>query len=348
MTSSSMPEAGHESVLIDYVTATHPDIEALKGLLRKPFSTAASPPGYRYAIRGYPGGVIAWGAEPVRNAWLCLSGQDLSARRLWTSDWKLLDALVSMGARITRLDVARDTGSPVSPLYLARAYKEGRVVSKFRSLTPHGWLDGPDLTIYAGAPRSDSRLKVYNKSEELGISVPSPVYRHELSFRDDLAHGLAAEISETREEPHTEEGEVMPHLLLLFNREYALRLRVTEKPVDRENKNHQRAGVDAVWNTFLAQRLERVRSTQDLEVEPRVRMEQALDWLIRSASRGLAHLRDIGGPEAIEALIHAGVVGNPSPAWAYAEARPEEARALIRARLGLDLFSMEEGTPCPA
>ncbi len=340
--------ATHETVLIDYLTATHPDLDRLKSLLRKPLSTAASPPGYRYAIRDSIGAVVAWGIEPFRNAWISMPGRVLAARRLWHSDWKVLHALVSMGARITRLDIARDTNSGVSPLYLATAFREGRVVKKFHELKPHGWPDEPDFTLYAGSPRSDSRLKVYNKSEELGLAVPTPIYRHELSFRDDFAHGLAAEIAATTEDPHAEGEGVMPHLLLLFNREYNLRLYVTKKVPDRKNKNYGRAGIDPVWDAFISQRLERVRTTADLEVEPRVRMEQALDWLIQSAARGLAQLQKVGGPEAVESVINSGIVRDPPPAWAYAAARPEEARAIVRARLGLDLVDLGEVPPCLA
>jgi hypothetical protein len=338
----------HEDVLVDWLTVTNRSREFLEQFLVGPVYPAEPVQGYRQGEQDVFGAILTWDGINGRNPRLDLSGKALDRRRHERLDagYRLLAGLLEGGSKVTRLDFAKDSTSPCTPRYLAKAFREKRVVTDYRENRVLERLDDQDLTVYAGSPHGDSQLKVYNKAADLE-NCPFPrLTRYEFRFRGSTAHGMATQLAAIPEEPDPETGNPAWPVLEIFNALLSEKIRVTDERPDRKNKNYSRAEDHHLWEAFVLRKLPRVRSLVAKVEDPWKRLESHLDWLVNAATGSLRRLRALSGWKAVRQLIQLGKGRTPPAAWGIADLDREKTRQLIRDKLGMHGKAPGGDDPC--
>lgn len=136
------------------------------------------------------GGTFSMSDDSNQGQRLELPGGALrSIREIITEDELLINVAMS-GMRATRLDFAIDVlGSKHSPLDCITEYNNGRMQSKARTAHKYDELSGDGLTMYVGSKSSDRRLRIYDKSAEMGL-LGEAWTRVELQTRKQRANSL--------------------------------------------------------------------------------------------------------------------------------------------------------------
>lgn len=128
------------------------------------------------------------GREDMPNVWLEMSGSGCRTYETYgNGDWvNLLDNISSSDDyNITRLDVAYD--DHIGILDMSRLVKDTlneNYISKWNSWEVMQSSKG--ATIYFGSPKSDIRLRIYDKARERGLEDIHWI-RSELQLRDEMA-----------------------------------------------------------------------------------------------------------------------------------------------------------------
>lgn len=190
-------------ILIDWLTATsHIDsvdgIKAILGLDR-PGITWETKEAY---MNGYPmrqmfGGInILYGGRDDMGVCFTMSGQGCRTFESYGhGDWFHLLSTFSVpdDYNMTRLDVAFDDHSGILDMdRLLDDTDDHNYVSRSRWWMVEYGSEG--ACIYHGSPKSDVRIRIYDKAAERGLQDGSHWIRVELQLRDKLAANMASEI----------------------------------------------------------------------------------------------------------------------------------------------------------
>ena len=136
---------------------------------------------------------------------LQLSGQGLSAwREHGTSDIGILRHLRSHDAKCTRLDYALDLYSDLAAIgELILANKQGRLKTRskaYQVVEAQGY-EGAGKTLYLGSPKSDRRVRVYDKAAQLKL-LGEFITRIEITTKGDYAKvGMTASTLDGPDKP---------------------------------------------------------------------------------------------------------------------------------------------------
>lgn len=190
-------------ILIDWLTATsHIDsVDGIKELLGldKPGINWETKEAY---MNGYPmrqmfGGInILYGGREDMGVCLTMSGQGCrSFESYGHGDWfgLLGTFLTPDDYNMTRLDLAFDDHTGILNIHqLLDDTDDHYYVSKSRWWKVEYGSEG--TSIYHGSPKSDVRIRIYDKAAERGLHDGSHWIRVELQLRDKLASSMAVEI----------------------------------------------------------------------------------------------------------------------------------------------------------
>jgi hypothetical protein len=305
------PPARHDDVHIDYLSGRHEDAEAALELLEHPVEIAAGPAGCRRRFTDRYG-AEAWlevgGARPHK---IQFPGRALERiRRETGTDEPLVRRMNDLRIHATRCDLARDAEGPPSANYFATAYLQDRYLSR-ASAYPVGFIGSEDLSWYAGSSGADVQVCAYGKTAKLradGVAdVLDDVNRVEMRFRNRRARDVLDEIAAKNSGVDPKTGEVAWDLHGIFRGRIAALIRITERPVDKANKNHGRSRLDAVWRQYVGDAPTVVRTSVFREhgapVDDARRLLQDLD---RSAAPRLSAVLDAAGSTALVILADAG------------------------------------------
>lgn len=177
-------------VLIDWLSFTSKidDVMSIMDLLGFEPSAFQSIRGmYGYTDREYYDGLsIHYGGRD--EVWVEMSGQGCRVFESYGhGDWQRLFAalMTDPGYHITRLDVAYDDHQGFLDIFrIAADCEAGNFVSRWRWWSVVRSSDG--IAVYHGSPRSDARLRIYDKAAEKGREGEHWI-RVELQLRDDRA-----------------------------------------------------------------------------------------------------------------------------------------------------------------
>lgn len=195
-------------ILIDWLTVTShcDDVENFQRILGMddnsiPWETLDA------YMNGYPkrtfwnGITICWGSDR-EDMGVCLTMSGQGCRTFETygnGDWLALLSLFSSSAdyNITRLDLAYDDHTGILDIdQLREDTDDGYYVSKSRWWMVEYGSEG--TSIYHGSPRSDIRIRIYDKARERGFKPDDPDFPHwirvELQLRQKRAGAAVAAI----------------------------------------------------------------------------------------------------------------------------------------------------------
>lgn len=231
-------------VLIDWLSFTSKidDVMSIMDLLGfEPSSFQTIDGMYGYHDREYFDGIsIHYGGRD--EVWVEMSGQGCRVfESFGHGDWLRLFAVLMMDEsyHITRLDVAYDDHEGLLDISrIASDCEAGNFVSRWRWWSVTRSSDG--ISVYNGSPRSDARLRIYDKAAEKGKE--EHWIRVELQLRD----GRAAEF--VRKSLDTPLGELFSGVLAQYIR-YVVR--------NDNDSNNRRWDTSDYWSAFLgdAQRI---------------------------------------------------------------------------------------------
>ena len=183
---------GENIVLIDWLSITTKDldevgVEHLVGMEEVPWELVKGARGYQDRL--YFGGIsIHYDGRDDMGVWLEMSGQGCRTfETVGTGDYERLFQMVRSGhGHITRLDVAYDDHTGVLPLdVIVEDTLQQRFVSKSRFWDVNISSDGKSL--YHGSPKSDIRIRIYDKAAERHCGEDKHWVRVELQLRDERA-----------------------------------------------------------------------------------------------------------------------------------------------------------------
>lgn len=138
---------------------------------------------------------------------------------------------------ISRLDIACDIfDNEFKYNKLVQHIRQEKYICKSNSIF---WTDGIEQAIYYGSPKSDRRLRIYNKAMEQGFPKEIFWFRLEFQFRNDSALSFLLNLYEQQHIGKTYLGILKGYL------------RYTEKVVDKENKNYNKVKTVKWWEDFL-------------------------------------------------------------------------------------------------
>lgn len=179
-------------VLIDWLSITTKEldevgIETIIGMLEVPWEISKGAKGYQDRL--YFGGIsIHYNGREDMGVWLEMSGQGCRTfESLGNGDYERLFRFVSTGhGNITRLDVAYDDHIGVLPLDdIVQDTLHGEFVSKSRFWDVN--ISSVGKSIYHGSPKSDIRIRIYDKAAERHCEEGTHWVRVELQLRDKRA-----------------------------------------------------------------------------------------------------------------------------------------------------------------
>lgn len=183
---------GENLVLVDWLSFTSKihsvqDFVDLLGMCSVPFESLKGMHGYRDRL--YFNGIsIHFNGRDDMGIWCEMSGQGCRAfETLGSGDYDMLFDFIRYGdLHITRLDVAFDDHSGILDLPVVCAdTRNGFFVSRseFWEVTDSSM----GSTIYHGSPKSDVRIRIYDKAAEKHCGLGTHWVRVELQLRDDRA-----------------------------------------------------------------------------------------------------------------------------------------------------------------
>jgi len=184
------------SITIDWLSFTVRDNENTERFVRQNLcnegSTQTTPLyGYTMATK-YKIGCVRYTnpQRPEMGSHFVFSGSTLKS--LYDSEvspFDLLETVVALGAKITRLDLAKDlrvSGLQIEPIW--QAIQAGEYSGNSRNFRKIESLDG-GYTIYIGAQTSDRQIRIYNKGAE--TKTGADWMRFEIQLREDAAKTTA-------------------------------------------------------------------------------------------------------------------------------------------------------------
>lgn len=128
--------------------------------------------------------------------------------------------LIAAGAKATRIDLALDDHAGHLDLErMHRAWQAGHVSTRWKECDPRMPSErgrpAELQTLYFGAPKSEGRLRVYNKAHEQGLPAGVPWNRAELQLRRDRAQRALTALAER---PAEKVGELVAGLMKAYIR----------------------------------------------------------------------------------------------------------------------------------
>lgn len=146
--------------------------------------------GYQRALVLPGNGRLYFAGQPGMGVHVSLPSESLSCLRVGLDYFSV--------ASVTRIDIAFDAQIDI------RTIDWSCLVSRSRDVTRVEKVRGaPGLTVYVGSASSDTRVRVYDKSAEVGLS--DVITRFEWQFRDDRAQAIYNVLMSG--------GSVLPYLL---------------------------------------------------------------------------------------------------------------------------------------
>ena len=179
-------------VLIDWLSITTKslneiEVTQLLGMDEVPWELVKGARGYHDRLY-FSGVSVHYNGRDDMGVWLEMSGQGCRTfETLGTGDYEKLFRLVKSGhGNITRLDVAYDDHTGVLPLdVVVEDTLQQRFVSRSRFWDVNISSDGKSL--YHGSPKSDIRIRIYDKAAERHCEEGKHWVRLELQLRDTRA-----------------------------------------------------------------------------------------------------------------------------------------------------------------
>lgn len=152
---------------------------------------ARYPTGYKLS----PAGTLFISDGEQQGSLLTLSGQDMQVLRDRSGDDGMTLAELLPISKPTRLDYALDIHSQVNIRLLETHIKQGKHKTKFKSppIAIAGLSEDGGYTIYFGSPKSDRRIRIYDKAKQLKL-LKQAWYRVELQVRRKRAVALAGDM----------------------------------------------------------------------------------------------------------------------------------------------------------
>lgn len=184
------------NILIDWLQVTYPS-DAKQILIDHPLfkSKHECNPlrGYKKAEILECGATVHWNPDrPEMGIHVQMTGKVLQTIRPEITDQQLLFKIIPYVKKVSRLDFAIDTEWQTDFNDLER-HAEIDNVAKTR-LGYYARITSPTgNTMYWGSPKSDKRVRIYDKRGEMGIDGP-PMTRLELQLRNDKAMTMAKNI----------------------------------------------------------------------------------------------------------------------------------------------------------
>jgi hypothetical protein len=243
------------------------------------------------ALDGLSGAKIAWGGQSG-TAYLSLSASALE----FYADVRGLDVigfiehLVSIGARVTRLDLALDDHEGrVTRRRLKAAEAAGGVVTRLSGPT---WVESPGgWTLYHGSLESRGTIvRIYDKAGERGRPDLAPWVRVEVELRGDKAEAVTRELLQRNWSGAVAAG--------------VLRGLVDYREPSNGDPNHKHRWPVLPWWGDLLSDAEVLRFST-----PRGALRTVEDdyrYLAAQMSRLMARVSEVYGPEALEDIATAG------------------------------------------
>ena len=297
------PRQEYESAHVDFLTATHRDREFLLSLLAPSAEPCNSYFGFGTSFKDHRDVVVAWDHPLSSAARISIGGAALEQLRWEGLEREVLTRLGAAGARVTRVDLARDTGGSLTPRFLERADRAGKVWTRYDRLKPHGRTSDDDLNLTGGSRGSNSRLNVYAKDVErrdAGKKAPGePRTRWELSLGPDTAPAVFADIVALDEQVNTAPGEVPWPLLPIVNRELAKRVRIYTSP--EQLARGRRGRLAPYWSQFVSAAAPSRPARPLRDHDPADAFGNEVRWLLTAAGPVLYRVLQVVGPEAIQA-----------------------------------------------
>jgi hypothetical protein len=309
-TSQDVAVPAHDDVMLDWVTAWHDHPDALATLLKKPFRETRGSGVFTRYVRDARGTEL-WCAEGRGGtAKIILRSEPLEAWRRESNDLSLVRQFKEIGARVTRLDLARDVVGLWSANWLACAGREERIVSGFTDF-PVGYQEDTDFSFYVGQSTSNTQLCVYGRSAHLeakGVSdVPPDINRWEIHRRGDKAKETFEQIVNLPVVIDEQTGEAVWDLLAVHRDILGRMMRVTRRAPDRPNKNQSKAKNDPDWDAFVGPKKPVIQSAISREGgTPEDDARRVVNEFVRSSAPVLSAVMDAKGPEALKIIADLG------------------------------------------
>lgn len=179
-------------VLIDWLSITTKELDeygvcSLLGMDAVPWELVKGARGYQDRL--YFGGIsIHYNGREDMGVWLEMSGQGCRTfESVGTGEFDRLFDFVRKGhGNITRLDVAYDDHTGLLPLDdIVEDTLQGRFVSRSRFWDVN--ISSVGKSLYHGSPKSDIRIRIYDKAAERHCAEGEHWVRVELQLRDQRA-----------------------------------------------------------------------------------------------------------------------------------------------------------------
>jgi hypothetical protein len=301
----------HDDIHLDWLTASHHDLEQLRQLTRGELRESRPFWPYKWAEEDEDGVRIMGGGPLPRPYLLEIRGEAFRRRRAAGKDDIGTVAMAAFnGLHCTRLDVARDVTNELTPAWLRDAWDAGRYVSLWRR---RKWTDEGHTghMLRLGGADSLFALRVYDKRAEMlerRESCPfSRLTRWELVLRGERAARALDQLSRVIVGADPETGEDLWPVHPLWCAWLSNSLTVTREPVDRRNKHQERAKAapDSAWEKFVSVRDGSTLRPEAREVCVTDRAANFANWFASSCAPSLHVMAKLVGWKTIFRLAKA-------------------------------------------
>ena len=287
------PPLEHDAIHLDWMTATHHDLEQLRQLTRGELRESRPFWPYKWAEEDDDGVRILGGGPAPRPYLLEIRGEAFRRRRAAGKDDVGTVAMAAFnGLHCTRLDIARDVTNELTPSWLRAAWDEGRYVSLWRR---RKWTDEGETghMLRVGSADSLVALRVYDKRAEMlerrEACSFSRLTRWELVLRGERAASALDQLSRLFVDTDPNTGEEVWPVHEPWSSWLSASLTVTRSPVDRRNKHQKRAKAspDPAWDAFVSARNGATLSSEAREVCVSERAVNFAKWFASSVAPSL-------------------------------------------------------------
>lgn len=273
---------GHDDVHLDWATFSHDEQGDLYQLLHGERVNARPWWPYKWCQADADGAKLLGQGPAPRPFLLDFRGEALRRRRAaGLDDCGTIAMAAFSGLTCTRLDLARDVTSNLTPAWLWKARQEGRTRSLWRRWK---WIDegGTGQMVRCGGKESETALRVYDKRAELlakGERCPFPrLTRWELVLRGDRAHAAFLALADVHKQLDEATGAISWPIHQPWCSWVSRLLTVTSEAVDRANKHQSRATAAPEWTAFLSA-TDGTRLSPDVrELSPQERAGRLARW----------------------------------------------------------------------
>ncbi len=301
----------HDRTIPDWITVTHDNRSDLSWCLRGPterLKTGINT--YRTAVRDGHGTILASDGPEPRPHMLIMGGKALKAWRADGSVRDLIVRLASKGVNCTRIDLTRDTTGDWTPYRLEEVIEADRYVSPWHRFHFHHGKGNHGLTVECGSRSSTAMLRCYDKKAEMEAAGETCLFdrlsRWELELKGKLARKAFRRIARLDERTDPETGEVIWPLRVLHSAWLEPRLRITDKPVDRDGKNQSHTKTLPEWDAFLAGAADDILAPDMDERSPAAQAYEMARWAARSLAPTAALFHELGGDDLLAVFLDCG------------------------------------------